>query len=226
MVKSIHLYSIPHLVHIETTYLCNAKCIFCYNPSRISNIDYEKLDKIVKSIHNSKIPHVYLIGGEPSLVDINKLNEYIDLLSQNSSVTIVTNGIKYLEGLSKNLACIGIPIHGDEKTHEYLNNVKGSYEKIISNLKKYIGDGFDVRCIPVLMSVNYNQMYSIIEKVSKLGVESVFVDRFESGGLGSKLTQELSPSWNQFKIALRQMVQGAYSKCFNKIILGFLRQFG
>ena len=207
MVKPIYHYSVPHLVHIETTYNCNSNCIFCYNPHRNSVLNYKNLDRIVESIKNSNIPHVYLIGGEPSLLKLDKLNQYINSLSQTSSVTIVTNGLIYLKGLSKNLACIGIPLHGNKKTQEYLTGVKGGYDKIIANIKKYIQDGFEVRCIPVLMSVNYDQMYEVIKVAANLGMESVFVDRFESGGLGSKLAKKLSPSLNQFKIALSQMIK-------------------
>lgn len=207
MTEKLHYYSVPHLIHIETTYGCNQKCIFCYNPNRNCFIDYDKLNKIVDSVCKSKIPHVYLIGGEPSILKIEKLNEYINKLSKHSSVTIVTNGFKYLKGLSKNLACLGVPIHGDKKTHEYLTNNPGSYKKIIENIKKYIEDGLDVRCIPVLMSVNHNQMYDIIKLVTKLGVESIFVDRFEPGGIGSRLTKELLPTNEQFNIALNQMIK-------------------
>jgi radical SAM protein with 4Fe4S-binding SPASM domain len=207
MLRSIKHYSVPHLVHIETTYLCNSKCIFCYNPSKVSSINYNRLDRIVSSVKKSHIPHVYLIGGEPSLLKIEKLNKYIDELSETSSVTIVTNGKIYLKNLSKKLACIGIPIHGDEKTHEYLTNSKGSYKKIIENIRRYVKDGFDVRCIPVLMSKNYNQMYNIINLAAELGMESVFIDKFESGGIGSKMTKKLSPSISQFKNSLTQVIQ-------------------
>jgi len=207
MLKKLHHYSVPHLVHIELTYGCNQRCIFCYNPNRNCSIDYDKLDKIVESVCKSKIPHVYLIGGEPSILKVKKLNEYIDKLSEHSSVTIVTNGFKYLKGISKNLACLGIPIHGNKKTHESLTNNSGSYEKIIKNIKKYIKRGFDIRCIPVLMSVNYNQMYDIIKLTTKIGVESIFVDRFEPGGIGSKLTKKLLPTNEQFNIALNQIIK-------------------
>ena len=200
-------YKIPHLVHIEMSYACNSKCIFCYNPSRKNTINYSKINKIVKSVYNSHIPHVYLIGGEPSILKVKKLNKYINLLAKNSSLTIVTNGLIYKKGLSKKLACIGIPIHGDEKTHEMLTGMKGSYKKIIKTIKNYVADGFDVRCIPVLMSVNYNQMYKIIELSKKLKMESVFVDRFESGGIGSEMMQKLKPSLAQFKTSLSQMIK-------------------
>jgi len=206
MIQKLKYYSIPHLIHIEMSYACNSKCIFCYNPYRGSSINYQVIDKIVQSVYKSQIPHVYLIGGEPSLVKTTKLNEYINLLKTTSSVTIVTNGLIYKKGLSRDLACIGIPIHGDQKTHESLTGVIGGYQKVIQTIKKYVRDGFDVRCIPVLMSVNYNQMYNIIKLAKELGMESVFVDRFESGGIGSNLSQKLKPTLEQFKEALSQMI--------------------
>jgi MoaA/NifB/PqqE/SkfB family radical SAM enzyme len=176
MIKKLKHYSIPHLLHIEMSYVCNSRCIFCYNPYRKSPIDYSKIDKMIKSVYQAHIPHVYLIGGEPSLLKTEKLNQYIDLLSERSSVTIVTNGLIYKKGLSNKLACIGVPIHGDKKTHEMLTNHGGGYGKVIQTIKNYVRDGFDVRCIPVLMSANYNQMYDVIKLAKNLGMESVFVD--------------------------------------------------
>lgn len=207
MIKKLKHYSIPHLLHIEMSYACNSKCIFCYNPYRKSPIDYSKIDKIVKSVYQSHIPHVYLIGGEPSLIKTKKLNQYINLLSKRSSVTIVTNGLVYKKGLSNKLACIGVPIHGDKKTHKMLTDNKDGYDKTIKTIKNYVKDGFDVRCIPVLMSANYNQMYDVIKLAKNLNMESVFVDRFESGGIGSQIADKLKPSFSQFKKALGQMIK-------------------
>lgn len=79
---------------------------------------------------------------------------------------------------------------------------------MIKTIGLYIKDGFDVRCIPVLMSTNFDQIYDIIKLSRKLGIESVFVDRFESGGLGSKVAERLKPDIYQFKKALSQMIQG------------------
>lgn len=92
---------IPHFCQIELTYACNADCIFCYNPENILIRDFKKTDQIVESVAKSQIPHVYLFGGEPSLFPVKKLNEYIEILSPHSSVTIVTNGIIRMEGISK-----------------------------------------------------------------------------------------------------------------------------
>ncbi|MEK7173404.1 MAG: radical SAM protein [Patescibacteria group bacterium] len=202
----LEIPSIPHLVHIETTYACNGRCIFCYNPRRSGKINLDKIDRIVQSIYESWVPHVYLIGGEPSLIGVDKLNEYIKLLSQRSSVTIVTNGLICLNGLSNKLACIGIPIHGNRETHERHSGVLGGYDKTIKTATYYVEAGFDVRCIPVLTAWNFDQMYNIIGLAKKLEMESVFVDRFEDGGIGSRHSQELKPTIKQFQISLGQMI--------------------
>lgn len=55
MIKKLKHYSIPHLLHIETTYGCNQRCIFCYNPNRNCSIDYGRLDKIGLILFFSKI---------------------------------------------------------------------------------------------------------------------------------------------------------------------------
>ncbi|MBD3225446.1 MAG: radical SAM protein [Caldithrix sp.] len=205
-IMDLHIPSVPHLVHIETTYACNQWCRFCYNPNRNMKINLGVIDKIVESIYESWVPHVYLIGGEPSLLGAEKLNEYIELLSKRSSVTIVTNGQAYLDGLSGKLACLGVPIHGLENEHDFLAGKKGSFRTAFDSIKKYVQAGFDVRCIPVLTRVNYDQMYDVIKLAKRAGMESIFVDRYEDGGVGSARSAELKPSLEQFRIALGQMI--------------------
>lgn len=206
VLSKLPAYSIPHLVHIETTYACNGKCLFCYNPYRADKINLNIIDRIVQSVYNSHIPHIYLIGGEPSLLGADKLNEYIETLAERSSVTIVTNGLKCLGDLSKKLACIGVPIHGLESNHERLTQKPGGFKKTLDSIRRYVDRGFDVRCIPVLTSWNYYEIYTVIGLAKKLGMESVFVDRFEDGGLGSANAPALKPSLKQFQEALSQMI--------------------
>jgi len=204
---------IPHLCHIEMTYACNARCIFCYNPERAELGDLSVIDRIVSSIAESQVPHVYLIGGEPSLLPVEKLNEYIELLSKHSSVTIVTNGIKRLKGISNKLACFGVPIHGaNAETHEFLNRVPGSFRKTLDTIGYYVSEGHDVRCIPVLTGYNHDQMYDIIGIAADLGMESIFVDRYEDGGIGAKNSKydRLKPTLDQFRIATGQIIQAKH----------------
>jgi radical SAM protein with 4Fe4S-binding SPASM domain len=119
----------------------------------------------------------------------------------------VTNGQIFLDGLSSKLACIGVPLHGKEATHDYLANKPGSYKIALSAIREYVRRGFDVRCIPVLTAQNHGEMYDVIRVAKKSGMESVFVDRFEDGGLGNRNSETLKPTSEQFGIALQQMIQ-------------------
>ena len=205
--------TIPHLCHIELTYACNEKCIFCYNPERAKVGDLSVVDRIVRAIATSQIPHVYLIGGEPSLLPEDKLNEYIELLSEHSSVTIVTNGLRRLRGISKKLACFGVPIHGaNAETHEFLNQSPGSFNRTLETIGHYVSEGHDVRCIPVLTGYNYDQMYDIIRIAAELGMESIYVDRYEDGGIGSgnSPNRHLKPTGPQFTTAVGQIIQARH----------------
>lgn len=211
--KYVEHDTIPHLCHIELTYACNEKCIFCYNPERAKVGDLSTIDRIVRSITESQIPHVYLIGGEPSLLPEEKLNEYIEILSPHSSVTIVTNGLKRLKGISKKLACFGVPIHGaNAETHEFLNQSPGSFNRTLDTIQHYVSEGHDVRCIPVLTGYNFNQMYDIIRIAAELGMESIYVDRYEDGGIGASNSnkRQLKPTADQFHVAVGQIIQARH----------------
>jgi radical SAM protein with 4Fe4S-binding SPASM domain len=150
--------------------------------------------------------HLHIMGGEPSLLKIEKLNNYIDLLSKTSSVSLGTNGLIYLEKLSNNLASIGVALHGTKKVHENLTRIKGGYTRAIRSIKGYVSRNFEVRVASTLTSKNYFEMYDIIRIAAEMGVGSVFINKFECGGIGSRLARELAPSLKQFKMALNQII--------------------
>jgi radical SAM protein with 4Fe4S-binding SPASM domain len=112
-----------------------------------------------------------------------------------------------MEGLSGKIACIGVPIHGLENEHDFLAGKKGSLKNALSAIERYVRAGFDVRCIPVLTKINFSQMYEVIKLAKQVGMESIFVDRYEDGGVGSIHSSELKPSLDQFRIALGQMIE-------------------
>jgi len=122
----------------------------------------------------------------------------------------VTNGLRRLKNISKKLACFGVPIHGaNAETHEFLNQSPGSFKKTLETIAHYVAEGHDVRCIPVLTGYNYDQMYSIIKIAAELGMESIYVDRYEDGGVGAGNSQNrhLKPTAENFHIAVGQIIK-------------------
>lgn len=202
--------TIPELLQIELTYQCNLNCVFCYNPLRAKTFSIEDIDRLVKRISEFKIPQIYLIGGEPSVLGVKKLNEYIDLLSKTSSVTIVTNGFIKLEGISTKLANIAVSLHGyDAKSHEAFNGVKGSFERAIASIRYYKTLGINVRCVTVLSGENYSFIGKILKRAINAGVDEIYIDRYEDGGIGATNSSKinLKPTNQQFREALSQIIE-------------------
>lgn len=216
--------SIPELLQIELTYQCNLNCIFCYNPLRNKAFNIEKLNKIVDRVCEFKIPQVYLIGGEPSVLGVDILNKYIEKLSETSSVTIVTNGFIKLEGISNKLAVMAVSLHGyDAESHERFNGVKGSYDKAIESIKYYKSLDLNVRCVVVLNGYNYNIIGRILENCINAGVDEIFIDRYEDGGIGASNSNQytLKPTNEQFREALTQIIEVRNKEYIPKEHFGF-----
>ena len=216
--------NIPELLQIELTYQCNLNCIFCYNPLRNMIVDKNKIEKIVDKVADSKIPLVYLIGGEPSILGVKTLNKYIDKLSKTSSVAVVTNGFIKLEGITTNLAVMAVSLHGyDAESHERFNGVKGSYEKALDSIRYYKSIGLNVRCVVVLSGYNYNVMDKILLNCIKAGADEIFIDRYEDGGIGATNSKEytLKPTNAQFREALTQIIKVRNMELIPKNHFGF-----
>lgn len=216
--------NIPDLLQIELTYSCNLNCPFCYNAKRESTNDIPKIDRLVNRIAEFDIPHVYLIGGEPTVLGVENLNKYIDKLSEKSSVVLVTNGYERMEHLSNKLAYIGVSLHGyNMKTHEQTNNVKGSYNRTLDNIRYYKSLGIRVRCVIVLTGINYKDIDKLIIRCILAGADEIFIDRYEEGGIGAKNSDKLSlkPSNRQFREALTKIINVRNMSLINKDNIAF-----
>ena len=210
------LFSIPTLAHIEITYACMEDCIMCYNPTRtkVNQRDKSIVWDIVKSLAAQRVPHTYLIGGEPTYgYKKQELADMVDYLSDHgSSVTIVTNGQITLKNFTNRLACFGVSIHGSTaEMHDGITQLKGSFEKAKRSVRQYVEDGHDVRIVPVVMGRNHDEMYRIAELAWELGAESIYYDIYEPGGIGEVNSHDadlhMQPSIEELRIALGQIVQ-------------------
>lgn len=202
--------NIPELIQIELTYQCNLNCVFCYNSLREKIYNIKDIDRLVRRVAEFKIPQVYLIGGEPSILGVSKLNEYIELLSATSSVTIVTNGFIKLKGISNKLANMAVSIHGyDADSHEKFNGVQGSFQRALESIKYYKSQGLNVRCVTVLSGQNYSYIGEILKTAISAGVDEIYIDRYEDGGIGATNSSVLSlkPTNQQFREALSQIIE-------------------
>lgn len=208
-------HAVPENVHIEITYACMENCIMCYNPTRtkVNARDKAVVWQIIRVVAEAGVPHVYLIGGEPTYgYTKQELEEMVIYLSDRGcSVTIVTNGQIHLKGMTRRLACYGVSLHGaTAEEHDFITRKKGSFRRAIEAVRLYVSEGHDVRVIPVVMGRNHDRMYAIAKLAWELGAESLYYDVYEPGGIGEANSHieglHMQPTHAELMTAIDQII--------------------
>ncbi len=171
--KSIDEDESSFLLIINPTLNCNFQCWYCYEShirgSRLSPEIIRRINAFITTTANRnemKMLSISFFGGEPLL---NFKRDNIPILEHfrktfavrdiDYSISYTTNGylingyfINYFT--SNNLKCsFQITLDGCKDDHDnvrYVNNKKGSYDKIIENIKVLIHNKF-----PVTLRINY-----------------------------------------------------------------------
>ncbi len=191
----------------ETTLRCNAKCKHCGSRAG-ENIDIqnelttEQIKKAFKSIADkydvSKIL-INVTGGEPLVrQDLFDVMKFASDLGFHWGIT--TNGMliddDIIEKMKETkLATMSISIDGLEKSHDEFRGVKGSYKKIIENIRKLQKDKF-LHCFQVTTVVNklnineLEQMYKIMEDLEVDSWRVINVDPIGRANDNSNLALE------------------------------------
>jgi MoaA/NifB/PqqE/SkfB family radical SAM enzyme len=132
----------------EITAKCDNCCSYCGSKENWNKeINYEIIDKIVERIHEYPPEEINLSGGDPLLIDIDKLKEIVDKFNQKNIKTKIIINPKSLPNRELNFYqklsffyCIGLSINNKEELDisKNINNYqigKNKFEKttIITN---------------------------------------------------------------------------------------------
>lgn len=134
---------IPEVAYLDLVFKCQFKCEYCgvaSYPLDSREGSLEETKAIIGQLVRLGVPRVHFSGGEPLLRE--DLEELIFYSYRKAMVTVLeTNGW----GLSRerllslkrcHLSCICISLNGaDEKTHDNISGVKGSFLKVIEAIK-------------------------------------------------------------------------------------------
>lgn len=199
----------------ETTLRCNAQCKHCGSKAGGKNRNEDELTKeeIQKALldiskkYNAEEILINVTGGEPLLrEDVFEVMEYAHKLKYMWGMT--TNGIlideKIIEKMKKTgMSTISISIDGLEKTHDEFRNVKGSYNKIIENIKKIKeADFLDfLQVTTVVNRTNLNEIEQIYDEIKKLNIDSWRILTIDPIGR-AKENKELLLKPEEYKIVL------------------------
>lgn len=171
--KNGFLYSL----FVELTYACNLKCVHCYNPKNISNvqIDFNKMKKIIDEAKELGVFKIVFSGGECTIdKDFFEIVEYAR--SQRMSVEIFTNGQILYDNpeLLKRLINsypyrVGLSMYSmNEETHEKITSVKGSHNKTLSVIKKLRAKNVNVQIKNFLLNINCKDCIDVTKFANKI----------------------------------------------------------
>jgi uncharacterized protein len=182
------------ILTINPSMNCNFKCWYCYETHvKNSRLSPEMIGKIGLFINRTadkpgmKKFSLSFFGGEPLLhfkKDVIPLiNTYIEACKRNGltpGVSFTTNGylidqffIDYFK--QHDISCsLQITLDGYKEKHDlvrFVNSKKGSYEKIIENVRLLISNGLPVRLRINYTDKNVDGTYKIAEEFSDLDEE-------------------------------------------------------
>lgn len=156
------LFNKPYIAELDITNKCNLKCRHCFyykNPDYIPDgeLTIGEWKSKLKSLHNSGIRRLCLVGGEPALrlnvvEEANKLFPYIDICSNGQ--------IKIPDNINHR---IFISIDGNDEYNELYRSSK-ILEKISQN---YYND----KRVVILMTLN-GKNYKQIGTVADFAIEN------------------------------------------------------
>lgn len=161
--------------------LCTCKCPCCSQRNVGGNYQgtIEQVNTLLEVFKCLEV--LYLFGNPDPTVDTKFCNEAARLaISKGKKVTFSTSGIGGTKKIKELL--YGIPTDKvgyvsysvdtvDPKKMSMLKGVKYPWDKAMDGISWTINNGYKTKIQPTLWSSNYEDVYSIIEYFSKLGID-------------------------------------------------------
>lgn len=198
----------------ETTLRCNAKCKHCgsragENCNIKDELKTSEIKKAFKSIadkYDASNILVSVTGGEPLVrKDLFEVMEYAHNLGFKWGMT--TNGMlinkEIIEKMKKTgMTTISISLDGLEKSHDNFRGVKGSFKKIIENIKKLKQEDFlFLQVTTVVNKLNISELEEMYEKMKNLEIDSWRIVNMDPIGRAQD-NQKLALDSNDYKYLL------------------------
>lgn len=169
-------------VFFELTYRCNLRCVHCYNPKDMSNIEipFDKVKEIIDDAYDLGCFSVTLSGGESTLH--SKFADIVEYIrSKRMSLEIFTNGqlLAKDSDLYKSIcSCfpyrVGLSLYStDGYEHEMVTNTVGSFDNTMSVIKKLRNDNINVQIKNFLLNINCDGCFGVKKLAEKIGASVV-----------------------------------------------------
>lgn len=163
---------------INTGYVCNSNCFFCYFHSKRDSCNYP-IEVIKRQLEIAKalgVKSVDFSGGEPSIhpdfIDMIKYAREIGF----KDICCITNGIRFDDYLyldkcvRAGLNDILFSLHGTRYLHEYITRVDGSYKKLVGAIINSHLCGVKPRINTVIIKNNYRNLKLLAKDICNLTI--------------------------------------------------------
>jgi len=183
--------------------VCNLACRHCWitptyqaGKNGGEHIDVDDVRKAIREARPLGLQTVKLTGGEPMLHP--QFRELVCVLdNEDLAISIETNGTLIDNDLAgflkqrKHVSFISVSLDGaDEKTHESLRAVRGSFGQAISGIRNLVDQGFRPQLICTLHKGNVSQMGEVIKLAEDLGCGSLKFNQVQQMGRGERFAGE------------------------------------
>lgn len=204
-------------VKIHTNHACNLKCRFCYygDSACIKEKDptLDELKSWLKKAKENGALDVDFCGGEPTLrPDFPELLEYTRKIGYRI-IGVTTNGQRmanrdYVKKLVKsglNDALFSLQGY-NAKTHDYLTQVPGSFDRIIKAIKNVKKSGIILRINSTVTKENYKHLPKLAKLILKLQPDAVNFIKFNPWDVALASSRELMPRYSEMAPHLKQAI--------------------
>lgn len=185
-------------IDFHITNKCNMNCIHCLYDSGKKSMDEMELDDIKRvikefSIVSNRSGSINLFGGEIFVrKDIFNIIETVK--EEGLKLGIITNGYFNETIFKKIVECkperLTIDLDGASvDTHDWLRNKKGSFEKSIDTIRKFIENKINVSVTTVLNKRNVAEIENMLKLCEDLGIYSISFFMMTPLGRGENLKE-------------------------------------
>jgi radical SAM protein with 4Fe4S-binding SPASM domain len=167
----------PLLVYIELTHRCNLSCVYCYNRSGPSRVDYlsgECVRSLLLEFRKFGVFYVSFTGGEPLLHP--DVFELLDLAGNYGIRQILaTNGTLITERIADKIASIGVNQvqvsldAADGETHDVLRGQSGAFRRAVEGARLLSKNGVPVTICCVATEDSLPRLDALIDLSVSLG---------------------------------------------------------
>lgn len=158
----------------------------------------EECFKIIEELSFNNVQKICFFGGEPLVRnDFFEIANYA--IKKGIFVNFTTNGLLINENMIEKelykFELIRVSLDGPTpETHEFIRNLKGSYDRTVNNIKKMIERGINVGVVTCISHKNLNYIDEMVSLLEKLKVKRWFIPILSAAGRGNSIEKEiLSP---------------------------------